>query len=118
IVYCAENIALALLESLSHLGLGKLPYDRYLVKIEVPNAIWAARRQLTQPPGGWDAIPFSLSAMQAGDAWLAEGKSALMVVPSVIVPEERNILVNPAHPDAALLGVRVMRRWVYDPRFF
>ena len=42
--------------------------------------------------------------------------SALLRVPSVIVPEEANVLVNPAHPDSRRITARKVRRWLYDPR--
>jgi RES domain-containing protein len=42
--------------------------------------------------------------------------SALLLVPSVIVPEESNVLINPEHPDARALRVMVVRKWIYDVR--
>ena len=54
--------------------------------------------------------------MDAGEEWIHEQVSALLFVPSVIVPEERNILVNPAHPDSRKLNVTKVRRWQYDAR--
>ena len=51
-----------------------------------------------------------------GTAWAAQGGSLLAQVPSVIVPEEHNLLINPAHPQAGKLRVAKLRRWLYDPR--
>ena len=51
-----------------------------------------------------------------GTAWAAQGGSLLAQVPSVIVPEEHNLLINPAHPRAGKLRVAKLRRWLYDPR--
>ena len=118
VVYCATSIALATLETVHYLRTGTLPFNRFLVRIEVPEAVWQARQILDQPPGGWDAIPASLSASRAGDHWSAAGKTALLVVPSVIVPDECNVLINPRHPDAATITASTVRRWQYDPRFF
>ena len=67
-------------------------------------------------PGGWDAIPAGATARAAGDAWIASASSALLLVPSVLVPDECNVLVNPRHPEAA--GITTVKRWHYDPRFF
>jgi RES domain-containing protein len=118
LVYCATNIALATLETVHYLRTGGLPYNRYLVRIDVPDAVWNARQILAPLPGGWDAIPAGLASRTAGDAWIRSGTSALLLVQSVIVPDEYNVLVNPFHPDAGALAATTIRRWLYDPRFF
>lgn len=118
VVYSATNIALATLETIHYLSGGGLPFNRYLVCIDVPDAVWAARQVLHPLPGGWDAIPAGISARTAGDAWLASGATALLLVPSVIVPDEYNVLINPRHKDAAAIVATTLKRWVYDPRLF
>jgi len=118
VVYCASNIALATLETVHYLHSASLPFNRFLVRIDVPDAVWDARQVLAPPPAGWDAIPAGITSRIAGDAWLAAQTSALLLVPSVIVPDEYNILVNPQHPDAPSLVASTVRRWQYDPRFF
>jgi RES domain-containing protein len=118
LVYCATNIALATLETVHYLRNGALPFNRYLVRIDIPDAVWGARQVLDPLPGGWDAIPAGSSARTAGDAWIASGASALLLVPSVIVPDEYNVLINPRHVDAAAIVATTLKRWIYDPRFF
>jgi RES domain-containing protein len=118
VVYCATNIALATVETVHFLRNGSLPFNRYLVRIDVPDAVWRARQVLDPLPGGWDAIPAGLSARAAGDAWIASGASALLLVPSVIVPDEYNVLINPRHGDAAAIVATTVKRWIYDPRLF
>jgi RES domain-containing protein len=118
VVYCATNIALATLETVHYLRSGSLPFNRYLVRIDVPDAVWDARHVLDPLPGGWDAIPAGLTARTAGDGWIASGAAALLLVPSVIVPDEYNVLINPQHGDAAAIVATTLKRWIYDPRFF
>ena len=55
-------------------------------------------------------------SLDIGDAWLRTAPSALLVVPSVIVPEECNVLINPLHADAAGIRAAKLRPWVYDLR--
>ena len=98
-MYCAANIALATLETVHSLRNGGLPFNRYLVRIDVPDAVWDARQVLGPLPGGWDAIPAGLSARTAGDAWVASRASTLLLVPSVLVPDECNVLSRAAHTD-------------------
>ncbi|MBA5689659.1 RES family NAD+ phosphorylase [Rugamonas apoptosis] len=54
VVYCAINIALATLETVYCLRNGALPFYRFLVRIDIPDAVWAARTILNPPPGGWN----------------------------------------------------------------
>lgn len=118
IVYSAANIALATLETVCYLRNSRLPFNRFLVRIDIPEVVWNRRLVFDPLPGGWDAIPAGLAARTAGDQWIASGANALLMVPSVIVPEEYNILINPLHPDAASVTATTIRRWLYDPRLF
>lgn len=118
VVYCSENISLALLETIAHLRTGSLPLNRYLVKVDIPDDIWSARHILQPPPVGGDAQPRGLPSIQAGDAWCRAAQTALLQVPSVIVPDECNFLLNPRHPTAARIVATTLKKWLYDARFF
>lgn len=118
VVYSSTSIALATLETVHFLRGGALPFNRYLVRIDVPDDVWASRQSIDPLPGGWDAIPAGVSGRTVGDSWIASGASALLMVPSVIVPDEFNVLINPRHADAPSIRATVLKRWIYDPRFF
>lgn len=117
-VYCAGSRSLACLETMVHLNSGGLPLNRYLVEISIPAAVRAAAEQhgATKLEPGWDALPASITSMSFGSDWLRARRSAVLIVPSAIVPEEENFLINPLHPDAAAITARKVRRWTYDPR--
>ncbi len=118
VVYTSESRALACMETLVHLNAGGLPLNRYLVAIEVPDGVWSAAETLdaSSLPVGWDAEPPGQVSLAAGTAWLKSNRSALLLAPSVIVPEEFNILINPGHPGSRELTATKVRRWLYDPR--
>jgi RES domain-containing protein len=118
ILYCASTIALANLETVVHLAAGVLPLNRYLVRIDIPDAVWSTRQELTYrtAPISWDALPSGLVSIGYGDAWLASLASAVLCVPSIVVPEEQNVLINPQHSDAKAIKAIKLRRWEYDPR--
>ena len=118
LVYASESRALACLESLVHLaGSTPLPLNRYLVEIVVPDAPWGARTRFDPTAQiGWDAEPAGLVSLDWGTQWAKEGRAVLAEVPSIVVPEESNVLVNPRHPDAGQLTARKVRRWTYDRR--
>jgi RES domain-containing protein len=118
-LYAATSRALACLETVVHLGDAGLPLNRYLVEITVPDVDWVAREVFDAAAHvGWDAEPAGMVSLEWGTAWAASGRTLLAEVPSVIVPEETNVLINPAHPNASGLRVRKVRRWTYDARLF
>jgi RES domain-containing protein len=116
VVYCAESPAAALLEILVHLEieLPDLPARYRLLKIELPDDASRERIGAADLPPDWIDNPIATRA--AGDAWLREARSLLLAVPSAIVPSTENVLINPAHPEAA--GVRLVEtsEHVIDPR--
>lgn len=118
VTYAATSISLAAWETRAHFGKGKqLPWNRFLVRIDVPDDIWAERETLPRPPAvGWDAIPEGLVSRAVGSAWLTSGRSAILTVPSVIIGEEDNVLINPAHPGASRFTATKVRRFIYDHR--
>ena len=118
VTYAATSISLAAWETRAHLGRGvELPWNRYLVRIDVPDDIWAAREHLPRPlTVGWDAIPEGRVSRALGSTWLRSGRSALLVVSSVIVVEEDNVLINVRHPQVQRIAATKVRRFVYDAR--
>jgi RES domain-containing protein len=100
VVYAAESISLAVAESLVHLQRSNNiePYNRW--EIEVPDQMITAAPTL---PNGW-RTNFALT-QAFGDAWLAAQSSTAHFVPSAIVPNEMNCLINPAHPQFKLAWV-------------
>ena len=68
--------------------------------------MWQAATVLAPPAVGWDAIPAGKVSLDEGERWLKAGTSALLVVPSVIVSEECNVLINPLHPDTARIAAQ------------
>jgi RES domain-containing protein len=117
LLYTSSSRALACLETIVHLGSESLPLNRYLVKVTVPISAWKAAKVVD--PGklvGWDAEPAGKASLDWGTGWAAAKSTLLARVPSIIVPEEQNVLINPAHPDAASVRAVKVRRWVYDGR--
>jgi len=118
VVYAATTIALATLKTLAHLGGNIAIRNAFLVRIDVPASVWKSRQTVTagELPPTWLAEPPGSTSIDTGNAWLATRASALLLVPSVIVPEEYNVLINPLHSLANKLTASVVRQFVYDPR--
>jgi RES domain-containing protein len=110
-VYVAGSASLALLEVLVHLDLtvDLLPDDYVMMEIDVPETVAIEHIEFDRPP---DAFDFRA----AGDAWLDVARTAFLSVPSMIVPQDRNGIINPAHPDAAGIVVIAATPFRFDPR--
>ena len=116
IVYLADHPASALLEILVHLEVATedLPSHYQLLGVEVPEDVATTTVEESELPPDW-RTQHQLTRAR-GDGWIAAGTSALLHVPSAIVPEGANCLLNPAHPDATRIDIATARRAAFDPR--
>jgi len=108
-IYASSSPSLAVLEVRVHLDLplDMLPRDFHLISIDLGN--------LAIEDASADAMDDPVSY---GELWLAEGRSSALKVPSFIVPEDGNVLINPLHPDARGIKVISQRPFRFDPRLF
>jgi RES domain-containing protein len=120
-VYLAEHSALALLETLVHLDIDpdELPSHYQLLTVEAPDAL--AVEELTEAElaariGDWRNAP--QETRQLTHTWFGERRTALLRVPSVIVPTAFNYLLNPLHPEAARIVVVARQKAEFDARLF
>lgn len=118
-LYTAPTIAIAVLETAAHIDTAGLPLNRFLVRVDVPDLAWTSRETLNVHtlPAAWSAIPAGKASVAVGAEWLRSLRSLVLVVPSVIVPEESATLINPAHPDARKLTATAIRSFEYDRLF-
>jgi RES domain-containing protein len=116
VVYCAESPAAALLGILVHfeMHVRDLPVRYRLLKIDAPDDVQLERVGPDQLPADW---PEKLEATRAiGDEWLAKGSSTLLSVPSAIVPDTYNVLLNPTHENARRIAIVSSGEHVIDSR--
>ncbi|MEP6689682.1 MAG: RES family NAD+ phosphorylase [Gemmatimonadaceae bacterium] len=115
VVYTASTASLAVLETLVWLDPEDVPADLILYEITLPESVTPAHLRPADLPEGW-AVTGSPACIEAGDRWLTAGTSAALAVPSAILPEESNVLLNPRHPDARRARVRARRPFSFDVR--
>ena len=103
-VYTAGTISLALLELLVHLNSGDpIPlYSRCSVRFDGSLVMALDLKQL---PKNWRQSPVPGAVRAFGDQWIASGRSAVLKVPSAVVEEESNYLINPVHADFKLFKI-------------
>lgn len=115
IIYASEHYSTAMLEKLVHAS-NVLPPNQHYVRITIPNGVSYEVFQTAQYPG-WDAKNETLCKI-FGEAWYHEQRSALLLVPSIPARLERNILINPLHPDAAPITHELPEPVWWDERLY
>jgi RES domain-containing protein len=112
LVYASESLALCLAECLVHVT-GPLPADYVAIRIELPDGAVEALPAERLPAGWADDVGLTRTV---GDHWLAQERSLALAVPSAVLPDSTNLLINPLHPDAAALRVHSRQPFRFDPR--
>lgn len=112
LVYASESLALCLAECLVHVT-GPLPADYFAFKIAVPDDAFEHLDSRTLKRGWQHDLEYTRAI---GDRWLKAERSLALGVPSIVLPESTNVLLNPTHPRAAELPVVLRQRFRFDPR--
>jgi RES domain-containing protein len=118
VVYASSTLSLAVLELLVHTDPDLVPDDLRVSEIDVPASLTAGVLDVATLPPDWRAIPNHPACRAMGDEWVKRRDQVLLGVPSAIVPEELNYLINPAHPEAARIQVVRVRAFAFDKRLF
>lgn len=114
LIYAATSLSLAMLEQLAQTGTGRLPSDQVSVEITIPDAVAIETAAANDIPG-WEAADRRASRAY-GDRWLTERRSCILLIPSVIVPTEHNVAINPAHGDFARITASAPRPLKWEER--
>jgi RES domain-containing protein len=118
VVYASASLSLAVLEYLVHVEPALVPGDLVAMEVALPDdpALGAVAEASRFPPGDWRTYPAPGWQAELGDMWVADGTFLWLAVPSAIVPEEHNVLLNPRHPGMADVRVIGTRPFRFDPR--
>jgi RES domain-containing protein len=114
VVYTAESQSLALLELMVQDDPLRAHY--VLIPAQVPADLPEARIDVGQLPDDWRTLGARDVLQSMGQAWLQKDQTAVLSVPSAVVPAERNILINPRHPDFARIVLGTPRSLQTDTR--
>jgi RES domain-containing protein len=117
-IYSASSRSLACLENVVHRSEGELSVAFEISVIHIPGSISIERINLSSLPYGWHEsgiIPYGI-CRQIGDKWVSEGNTAVLEVPSAIVNNEKNFLINVRHPDFSKIQVVETEPFFFDPR--
>lgn len=115
-VYTSQVLSLAVLELLVHVDSDLLPGDLVAIPAELPADISRRSIDPRELPSGWRRWPSPPALRAIGRDWLRSGTSAVLTAPSAVVPQEHNLLLNPAHPDFHRVRIGEPQPFSLDPR--
>lgn len=115
VVYTSANLSLAALETLAHADRRRFERDYVTLRLRIPEDEVHLLDEAALPTD-WQERPVSQAARRIGDAWVKAQASVALSVPSVIVPVERNLLLNPAHPHFAKVVIDAPLPFRFDAR--
>ena len=118
VVYTASTLSLAALEKFVHLGAEGAAIGFVSYEIEIPASVKTAEVKRSALPRDWREQPAPESTQKIGDEWIRGLRSAVLLVPSVVIPDEFNLLLNPAHPGFVKIKISAPRAYSFDPRMW
>jgi RES domain-containing protein len=116
VVYSSESLSLAVLEYLVNLPINDLPADLVSIKFEFPEDLSHTIVRISDLPANWRSYPAIEELKDIGSDWVRAAKTPILSVPSVIIPGERNYVINPAHPESKRIDVVTAESFGLDSR--
>ncbi len=117
VIYTATSRSLATVEALVHLSQPEFLVDRKIVSIEIPKTIVPQVVDSNDLPKNWRKYPAPHKLADVGTRWVVSMKSLLLQVPSAVIKDEFNMLINPAHPDMKFAKISKIEVFTLDKRF-
>jgi RES domain-containing protein len=116
VVYTSESRALAALEYLVHVPMSTIPIDLQMMELNIPEWVIPDTMETSDLPSSWRKYPSPQSLATLGSNWAHSKRSLLLRVPSAVVGNEYNVLINPNHEDIKLIQVIGPVRFEFDSR--
>jgi len=116
VIYTAESRSLATVEYLAHMPLAIRPKGLSIATLEIPDTVSQTSVLLESLPEHWQSYPAPPELAEIGAAWVRSSASLLLRVPSAVVPEEYNVLINPLHPEMKYVKIQAVDDYEFDRR--
>jgi RES domain-containing protein len=117
-VYTSGTLSLAALEVFVHMEVEDVASMLAWIRVDVPTEVKIEYLEVAQLPPGWRNVPAPAILATMGDNWFRSGSTAILAVPSVVIPLEFNYLINPSHPDFVRLAIESPQTFELDPRLW
>jgi RES domain-containing protein len=117
-VFASATLSLAVLERFVQTDPDLEPTDLVAVAADIADDVRIESIAAAGLPTNWRTYPPPPALTRIGERWLRESRTAVLSVPSVIVPHERNFIINPDHAEFARLVIRPPEPFSFDPRMW
>jgi RES domain-containing protein len=118
VVYTSATLSLAALEFFVNLDRDTEPDQLVAISADFPDDMRVEHIEVSNLPRKWRGYPVSEELQDLGTAWVARASTAVLVVPSAMIPAEHNYLLNPAHPDFNRFRLNKPEAFHFDPRMW
>ena len=118
LVYTSGSLSLAALELFVHVDTDLAPAGLIAIPAEIPDNLSIDSVDAAKLPKNWRAYPAPEALKDLATAWINKFSSAVMTVPSAVIPTEQNYLLNPKHPDFKRIRVQNAIPFEFDPRMW
>jgi RES domain-containing protein len=118
VVYASATLSLAALEFFVNLDRDTEPDQLVAISADTPDDMRIEYIEVSDLPKNWRSYPVTEELQDLGTAWVASASTAMLVVPSAVIPEERNYLLSPAHPDFKRFRLNKPEAFHFDPRMW
>lgn len=115
-VYTSQYISTAVLETLVHIDPGHFGNNHVLIAADIPEEIAIDEVDVAALPSNWRELYEDDTLQQVGKDWINRASSAVLIVPSAVIPQEHNIIINPLHPDFAKIHINEPEKFKFDGR--
>ncbi len=118
VVYTSGSLSLAVLELFVHVDIDTAPGDLVAIQVDIPDTLTIETVKIERLPRDWRRYPGPEALKDIGTAWASKASTAILAVPSAVIPEERNYLLNPAHRHFKRIRLRKPAAFRFDPRMW
>jgi RES domain-containing protein len=117
-VFTSATLSLAALERFIHTDADLEPADLVAIPVEIREDVAIDAIELDALPVDWRTFPPPSTLARIGEQWFRAAKTAVLSVPSVVIPQERNLVLNPTHREFASLAIGRSEPFSFDPRMW
>ena len=113
--FASATLSLAALERFVHVDPELEPDDLVAIAVDIEARVAIHAVEAADLPADWRSYPAPATLAAIGDRWVRESRTAVLSVPSVVMPDERNFVLNPRHSDFARFVIRAAQPFSFDP---
>lgn len=116
VIYTSQSLSLACLENIVHRRSHGLDANFKALHIEIPDSLYISLLSLKKLPAGWQHFDNMAATQKIGDEWVQNQQTVILQVPSVIITNEYNFILNANHPDFHLIKIKKSEPFNFDRR--